>query len=213
MKETFYSKFIKRIMDFILSLVGLILLSPVFLTIAVMVKCQLGSPIIYKQERPGRLEKVFTLYKFRSMTDDTDSEGNLLSDEDRLTDFGRKLRSSSLDELPELMNILRGDMSIVGPRPLLIDYLSVYTMREKIRHNVRPGLTGLAQISGRNMIDWNSRLELDVKYVENISFRRDFRIIGKTILLVLKRKDVAVVTDDIEGNLAEIRNHDKRNKN
>ena len=147
-----YAKYIKRILDFILSLIALIVLSPVLLVVAILVRMKLGSPIIFKQQRPGKDEKIFTLYKFRTMTDKKDENGNLLPDSERLTKFGKVLRSTSLDELPELVNILKGDMSIVGPRPLLVEYLPLYSEEQKHRHDVRPGLTGLAQVSGRNSL-------------------------------------------------------------
>ena len=155
-----------------------------------MVRINLGSPIIFKQKRPGKDEKIFTMYKFRSMSDQKDKNGNLLSDKDRLTKFGRVLRSTSLDELPELFNILKGDMSIVGPRPLAIVYLEYYNEEEKKRHSVRPGLTGLAQINGRNLSNWDERFKNDIEYVENISFANDFKIILKTIKKVLLKEDV-----------------------
>ena len=162
-----YQKYIKRILDFILSLCALIVLSPVLLIVAILVRVKLGSPIIFKQKRPGKDEKIFTLYKFRTMTDEKDENGNLLPDSERLTKFGKFLRSTSLDELPELINILKGDMAIVGPRPLLVEYLEFYTEEEKHRHDVRPGLTGLAQVNGRNNLKWDDRLAYDVKYVNN----------------------------------------------
>ena len=165
-----YRKYFKRPLDFILALFGLIILSPVMLVIAILVRINLGSPVIFKQQRPGLNEKIFTMYKFRTMTDERDEYGNLLSDEKRLTPFGRFLRSSSLDELPELWNILKGDMSFVGPRPLLIRYLPYYNEAERMRHTVRPGLTGLSQVNGRNLVEWDRRLELDVEYAQNISF-------------------------------------------
>lgn len=185
-----YRKYIKRILDFVLSLAGIILLSPVLLIIAILVRINLGSPIIFKQERPGLNGKIFTLYKFRTMTDEVDENGELLDDELRLTKFGRLLRSTSLDELPELFNILRGDMSIVGPRPLLTEYLPYYKDEEKLRHSVRPGLTGLAQIKGRNLLEWDKRLALDVEYVKNLNFFMDLKIIIITIYKVLKRSDI-----------------------
>ena len=165
-----YRYFFKRLLDFVLSLLAIIVLSPVLLITALLVRSKLGSPVIFKQERPGKNEKIFTLYKFRTMTDEKDEEGNLLPDEIRLTRFGKLLRSTSLDELPELFNILKGDMSIVGPRPLLVSYLPYYTEKEKHRHDVRPGLTGLAQVKGRNYIAWDERFKIDVEYVENLSF-------------------------------------------
>jgi len=185
-----YRKYFKRPLDFILALFGLIILSPVMLVIAILVRINLGSPVIFKQQRPGLNEKIFTMYKFRTMTDERDEYGNLLSDEKRLTPFGRFLRSSSLDELPELWNILKGDMSFVGPRPLLIRYLPYYNEAERMRHTVRPGLTGLSQVNGRNLLEWDKRLELDVQYAQNISFFQDVLIILRTITNVLQRKDI-----------------------
>lgn len=185
-----YKKFIKRFLDLILSLMALILLMPLMLIIYILVRVKLGKPAIFKQERPGKDEKIFTLYKFRTMTDEKDENGNLLPDEQRLTKFGKMLRSTSLDELPELVNIIKGDMSIVGPRPLADCYLPWYNGREKHRHDVRPGLTGLAQVNGRNHLNWDQRFEYDVTYVENISLLLDIKIILKTVAKVLKRTDV-----------------------
>lgn len=187
-----YAKYIKRILDFVLSLMALIVLSPVLLIVAILVRVKLGSPVIFKQQRPGKKEKIFTLYKFRTMTDKKDENGNLLPDSERLTKFGKLLRSTSLDELPELINIIKGDMAIVGPRPLLVKYLPYYTEKEKHRHDVRPGLTGLAQICGRNNLDWNERFEMDLKYVNSVSFKEDLIIIFKTISSVLKHNDIEV---------------------
>ncbi len=186
-----YRKYIKRILDFTLSLIALIVLSPILLITATLVKIKLGSPIIFKQQRPGKNEKIFTLYKFRTMTDKKDEEGNLLPDEQRLTKFGKILRSTSIDELPELINILKGDMAIVGPRPLLVEYLELYNEEQRHRHDVRPGLTGLAQISGRNSISWEEKFKEDIEYVENISLLRDIKIILKTIAKVLKREGIS----------------------
>lgn len=201
-----YRKFIKRALDFILSLTALIVLSPILIVLAILVRCKLGSPILFKQERPGKDEKIFTLCKFRTMTDKRDAEGNLLPDSERLTKFGKLLRATSLDELPELINILKGDMSIIGPRPLLVSYLPYYTEEEKLRHTVRPGLTGLAQVSGRNFIDWDRRMEKDVEYVKHLSFRMDLKVIGLTVKTVLGHSDeVAEDTNAVEGNFAEIR--------
>lgn len=186
-----YKFFVKRCLDFVLSLMALILLSPVLLVVAVLVRVKLGTPIIFKQERPGRNEKIFRMYKFRTMTDQKDSEGRLLPDEIRLTPFGKKLRSTSLDELPELFNILKGDMSIVGPRPLLVKYLPLYNERQRHRHDVRPGFTGLAQVNGRNSISWEEKFEWDVKYVEGLSFGLDVKIIFQTVKTVLKREGIS----------------------
>lgn len=188
---------IKRIFDITASGAALVALSPVLAITAYKVKKNLGSPVLFKQTRPGLNGEPFEMLKFRSMTDATDSEGNLLPDSERLTDFGRFLRKSSLDELPELWNILKGDMSIVGPRPLLMRYIPHYTEAEQKRHNVRPGLTGLAQVSGRNMLNWDDRLALDTYYAENQSLLLDAKIILKTILVVLNKKDIAEVPGDI----------------
>lgn len=196
-----YRKYFKRPLDFILALFGLIILSPVMLVIAILVRINLGSPVIFKQQRPGLNEKIFTMYKFRTMTDERDEYGNLLSDEKRLTPFGRFLRSSSLDELPELWNILKGDMSFVGPRPLLIRYLPYYNEAERMRHTVRPGLTGLSQVNGRNLLEWDKRLELDVQYAQNISFFQDVLIILRTITNVLQRKDIVSGDEHVLKNL------------
>ena len=200
-----YKHFFKRLLDILISGIGLICLGPVLIVLAVLVRVKLGSPIIFKQERPGLNEKIFTLKKFRTMTDERDEEGKLLPDAQRLTKFGKFLRSTSLDELPELWNIFCGDMSLIGPRPLLISYLPYYTQREQLRHTVRPGLTGLAQISGRNLLEWDKRLEKDAEYVENLSFGLDIKIFFLTIKKVFVREDVVVDTNQIEGNLAEIR--------
>ena len=186
-----YSKYIKRVLDFTLSLIALIVLSPILLITAILARIKLGSPIIFKQKRPGKNEKIFTLYKFRTMTNEKDKEGNLLPDSERLTKFGKFLRSTSIDELPELINILKGDMSIVGPRPLLVEYLELYNEEQKHRHDVRPGLTGLAQVNGRNNLEWEQKFIQDVYYVEHISFWQDVKIIFKTIKNVLKRENVA----------------------
>lgn len=186
-----YAKYFKRILDFILSLIALIILSPVFLIIVILVRIKLGSPIIFKQERPGKDEKIFTLYKFRTMTDKKDEKGNLLPDSERLTKFGKALRSTSLDELPELFNILKGDMSIVGPRPLLTEYLPLYNEEQKHRHDVRPGLTGLAQISGRNTLSWEEKFKDDIAYINKITFINDLKIVFKTIFKVFKREGIS----------------------
>jgi len=200
-----YRHFFKRVLDVVISGIGLICISPILLLLAVLVRVKLGSPVIFKQERPGLNEKIFTLKKFRTMTDERDENGNLLPDEVRLTKFGRFLRSTSLDELPELWNIFCGDMSLIGPRPLLVSYLPYYTEREKLRHTVRPGLTGLAQVSGRNFLEWDKRLEKDAEYVENLSLGLDIKIFFTTIKKVFVRENVAADTNKIEGNLAEIR--------
>ena len=199
-----YEKFIKRPLDMILSTLALIVLSPILLITAVLVRVKLGSPVLFTQERPGKNEKIFKLYKFRTMTDKRDENGKLLPDTDRLTPFGKKLRATSLDELPELFNIAKGDMAIIGPRPLLVSYRPYYRGKEKLRHSVRPGLSGLAQVSGRNFIEWDKRLAKDVEYVEKITFLGDLKIIMMTIRQVLVHDNVAVDTTS-EGNLAEIR--------
>ncbi len=201
-----YKSCIKRCLDFLLSLCGLIVLSPILLVLCILVRVKLGSPIFFKQERPGKDEKIFTLCKFRTMTDKRDENGELLPDAVRLTKFGKLLRSTSLDELPELFNILKGDMSIVGPRPLLVSYLPYYSEREKLRHSVRPGLTGLAQVSGRNFIDWDRRLAKDVEYVENLSFTMDMKVLWMTVRTVFGHaEEVAEDTNVVEGNFAQIR--------
>ena len=189
-KRGFYEKYIKRIFDIVLSGLALIILSPVIAIVALLVRVKLGSPVIFKQDRPGLNEKIFKMYKFRSMTDDRDENGELLPDEDRLPSFGKKLRSTSLDELPELVNIFKGDMSIVGPRPLSVVYLPYYTEEERIRHTVRPGLTGLAQINGRNAISWEEKFRYDIEYVKNISLGLDISVFFGTIGKVLKREGI-----------------------
>ena len=201
-----YQLFIKRFFDFILSLVAIIILSPVFIIIALLVRIKLGSPILFKQERPGLNEKIFKMYKFRTMTSEVDEEGNLLPDEVRLTSFGQLLRSTSLDELPELFNIFKGDMSIVGPRPLLVKYLPLYNDEQKHRHDVRPGLTGLAQVNGRNAISWEDKFKYDVEYTKNVTFINDFKIIFETILKVIKRdgisSETSVTMEEFKGNVS-----------
>lgn len=186
-----YEKIIKRPLDLLLSGLGLLFLSWLFLILAVLVKRNLGSPVLFKQERPGRHGRIFRLCKFRSMTDAVGSDGSLLSDEQRLTGFGRRLRSTSLDELPELWNIFRGDMSIVGPRPLLVKYLPRYNERQTKRHDVRPGLTGWAQINGRNALSWEERLEMDVWYTEHVSFLLDAKIFFLTVRSVLRQEGIS----------------------
>jgi len=200
-----YQKFGKRLLDFLLSSIAIIILSPILLVLAILVRTKLGSPVLFHQERPGKDEKIFTLCKFRTMTDERDEQGNLLPDSVRLTKFGKFLRSTSLDELPELFNIWKGDMSIIGPRPLLVSYLPWYTEEEKLRHTVRPGLTGLAQVSGRNFIDWDRRLAKDVEYVKNLSFIMDLKVLWLTVKVVFDRSEVAEDTSVSEGNLAQIR--------
>lgn len=186
-----YDKVIKRFFDFFLALVALVVLALPLCVLAVLVRTKLGSPIIFRQERPGKNGKVFTLYKFRTMTDERDENGELLPDEIRLTKFGSLMRSLSLDELPEFYNILKGDMSFVGPRPLLVRYLPLYNQRQARRHEVRPGLTGLAQVNGRNLLTWDEKFEWDVKYVEEISPLLDVKILFKTVINVLKREGIS----------------------
>lgn len=204
-----YAKYIKRILDLILSLMALIVLMPLMIIIEILVRINLGSPIIFKQKRPGKNEKIFTLYKFRTMTDKRDIDGNLLPDEYRLTKFGKFLRSTSLDELPELINIIKGDMAIVGPRPLLVEYLPYYTEEEKHRHDVRPGLTGLAQVNGRNAISWEEKLKYDTEYIKKISFYSDLKIIFKTIKKTIKREDILMGNEFVVGKFIDQRKNKK----
>ena len=203
----FYEKYIKRLLDIVLSGAALVILSPVLLITAVLVRIKLGSPVIFTQERPGKDEKAVKLHKFRSMTDARDENGNLLPDKERLTGFGKKLRSLSIDELPELWDIFRGKMSFVGPRPLLVKYLPLYNAEQRHRHDVRPGLTGWAQVHGRNLTSWEERFEYDVEYVNNISFALDVKIIIMTIRCVFAREGInaegSATMEDFIGN-AEI---------
>lgn len=185
-----YRKFFKRFLDIIISLIFILCFWWLYIVIAILVRIKLGSPVLFKQDRPGLNEKIFKMYKFRTMTDEKDKDGNLLLDAERLTKFGKFLRSTSLDEIPELWNVLKGEMSLVGPRPLLVSYLTKYNEYEKRRHEVRPGITGWAQINGRNNTTWEERFKNDIYYVENISFKLDLKIIIKTILKVLKRSDI-----------------------
>lgn len=185
-----YKKYIKRLLDILISLCGIIMLSPVYLIVWILVRVKLGKPALFTQERPGKDGKIFKLYKFRSMTDERDEKGELLPDEVRLTKFGRMLRATSLDELPELFTILKGDMSLIGPRPLLVKYLPYYTEEESHRHDVLPGLTGLAQVNGRNAIGWEQRFAYDLEYVNNIGFLLDLKILCMTIGKVLNRSGV-----------------------
>lgn len=190
-----YKNYVKRCLDFLVSLCGIIVISPVLLVLCILVRVKLGSPVLFRQERPGRDEKIFTLCKFRTMTDARDENGELLPDAVRLTKFGKFLRSTSLDELPELINILKGDMSLIGPRPLLVKYLPLYNETQKHRHDVRPGLTGLAQINGRNAITWEQKFEYDVEYVNNLSFALDLRILFGTVRSVLRREGISSGTN------------------
>lgn len=185
-----YKKFFKRFFDIILSLIAIIILSPVYLIISVLVFIFMGWPILFKQPRPGKNEKIFNMYKFRTMTNKKDKDGNLLPDEQRLPKFGKFLRKTSLDELPEMFCILTGTMSFIGPRPLLVEYLPYYTKEEHHRHDVRPGLTGLAQANGRNLVNWDDRFKLDLEYVNNVSLKMDLSVIIKTISIVLKREGI-----------------------
>ncbi len=206
-----YERFVKRLLDFILSLLALIILSPLLLVTAILVRVRLGSPVLFRQDRPGRIDKktgkerIFKLYKFRTMTDERDpATGEPRPDEVRLTSFGKKLRSTSIDELPELINILKGDMAIVGPRPLLVRYLPRYSKEQRRRHEVRPGLTGLAQVNGRNAITWEEKFKYDVAYVDNISFVGDVSIIFKTVKSVIKHEGISSATsatmEEFKGN-------------
>ena len=190
-KQGFYEKFIKRPLDFLLALIAVVLLSPVLLVTAVLVRVKLGSPVLFRQERPGRYGRIFRLIKFRTMTDAGSADGTLLPDADRLTPFGRKLRATSLDELPELFNVLRGDMSLVGPRPLLVRYLPRYNAHQARRHEVRPGFTGLAQVHGRNAISWEEKFDWDVKYVDHVTFLGDCRILLATVKTVFSHEGIS----------------------
>lgn len=187
-------KYIKRILDIISSLLAIIILSPLLAVTAVLVKTKLGSPVLFKQERPGKDEKIFTLMKFRTMTDERDGNGELLPDEVRLTKFGKFLRSTSIDELPELFNILKGDMSVIGPRPLLVEYIPRYNEHQHRRHEVRPGLSGWAQVNGRNTVSWEDKFDMDVHYVDNYSFAMDVKILFMTVLNVLKKEGISSET-------------------
>lgn len=202
-----YVKFFKRPIDFMLSLLGILFLSPLLIVVAVLVRIYLGGPVIFKQQRPGMNEKLFTLYKFRTMTNETDEFGNLLPDEIRLTKFGQFLRSSSLDELPELFNILKGDMSFLGPRPLLVDYLPLYDENQRRRHEAKPGLSGYAQINGRNTVTWEEKFDLDVEYIENITFIGDAKIFFTTFKKVIAKEgissDTSVTMEYFKGTAKE----------
>lgn len=187
-------KYIKRILDIISSLLAIIILSPLIAVTAVLVKTKLGSPVLFKQERPGKDEKIFTLMKFRTMTDERDENGELLPDEVRLTKFGKFLRSTSIDELPELFNILKGDMSVIGPRPLLVEYIPRYNEHQHRRHEVRPGLSGWAQVNGRNTVSWEDKFDMDVHYVDNYSFAMDVKILFMTVLNVIKKEGISSET-------------------
>lgn len=208
-----YTMFFKRIIDIISSLVGLLLLIPLFVILWVLIRNKLGKPVLFTQNRPGRGTKVFKLFKFRTMTNERDETGKLLPDQLRITPLGRFLRKTSLDELPQLFNVLKGDMGLVGPRPLAVQYLPHYTEREMTRHNIRPGITGLAQVSGRNSLDWDKKLELDTQYVENLSFWLDIKILFKTLEKVIKRADVSETGVDSPGDFDVYRKAQKENQN
>lgn len=207
-RHRIYRRFFKRPLDFTLALLAIVVLSPIFLIIAALVKIKLGSPVIFKQQRPGLNEKIFTMYKFRTMTNESDSNGELLPDSKRLTKFGRILRSTSLDELPELFNVLKGEMSLVGPRPLLIEYVTLYNEQQRKRLHVLPGITGWAQVNGRNALTWEEKFALDTWYVENWSFMLDLKIIIKTILAVLMREGISargeVTMPRFTGNISAL---------
>ncbi len=208
-----YERFVKRGLDAFLATGALIVLSPVLLITAIMVRVKLGSPVLFTQDRPGRDEKIFKLYKFRSMTNQRDENGKLLPDDVRLTKFGRILRSTSLDELPELLNIIKGDMAVIGPRPLLVEYLPYYTVEEHHRHDIRPGLTGWAQVNGRNAIgSWEERFKYDLEYVNHVSFAMDLKVLYTTIIKVIKRSDIQVGSEIKVGRLDVARSEDKHTK-
>ena len=195
-KKGIYARWAKRPLDTVLAVVALIALSPLLAVIALLVRFKLGSPVLFKQDRPGRNAKIFKLYKFRTMTDSRDAEGNLLSDEERLTSFGKKLRATSLDELPELLNIIKGDMALVGPRPLLVRYLPRYNKHQARRHEVRPGITGLAQVKGRNALSWEDKFDWDVRYVDHVTLCGDWKILCATVRTVLKREGISSQTSE-----------------
>ena len=205
-KQGFYEKYIKRPQDFLCASLALVVLSPILAVTALLVRVKWGSPVLFSQERPGKDGKIFKLYKFRSMTDETDENGDLLPDSVRLTSFGRKLRSTSLDELPELFNMVKGDMSVVGPRPLLVRYLPRYNAQQARRHEVRPGFTGLAQVHGRNAISWEEKFDWDVQYVDHITFLGDWKIIFRTLITVLKREGISAVG---EATMSEFMGNEK----
>ena len=207
-----YRLFFKRIIDIFLSLIFILLFWWLYIVIIILVKKKLGSPVLFKQERPGLNEKIFTMYKFRTMTDEKDKNGNLLPDKDRLTKFGRFLRSTSLDEIPELWNVLKGEMSLVGPRPLLIEYLGFYTIEENKRHNVKPGITGWAQINGRNALSWEEKFKYDIEYVNRVSFFFDLKIIFYTIKKVMKKEDITDFKNENKEERFDDYRREKREK-
>lgn len=215
-----YRKYVKRFLDIILAIIAIVITLPIFLLTGILVLIFLGKPAIFRQKRPGKDEKIFTMYKFRTMTNKKDKDGNLLPDDQRLTKFGKFLRKTSLDEIPEFINILKGDMSFVGPRPLLIEYLPYYTKEEHHRHDVRPGLTGLAQVSGRNLASWELKFSKDIEYINNVTFKNDLKIVFNTVKLVLKSEGVvACPSGNLKfGKLNEERkitngNNNRKNKN
>ena len=213
MKQTLYARFIKRLLDLMISGCVLLLLSPVYAILAILVRIKLGKPVLFCQERPGKDEKIFRLYKFRTMTDARDANGELLDDAARLTRFGQFLRRTSLDELPEFYNIFRGDMSLIGPRPLLVEYLPLYSTHQKHRHDVRPGLSGLAQAHGRNLLSWEERFDLDVQYVQSVSFKNDLAIVLATIKGLVKEEGISsetsVTMEPFHGNPQEIHGQER----
>ncbi len=206
-----YKRFFKRPIDIFCALAAIIVFSWLYILVAILVRIKLGSPVLFKQPRPGKDEKIFNLYKFRTMTDERDENGNLLPDDVRLTKFGKLLRATSLDELPEAFNILKGDMSVIGPRPLLVKYLSQYNDRQKRRHEVRPGLSGLAQVNGRNAITWEEKFEYDVQYVENITFMGDFKILWLTVWKAFAKRDG--ISAEGEATMGEFVNKEKEKQN
>jgi lipopolysaccharide/colanic/teichoic acid biosynthesis glycosyltransferase len=208
MKKGLYEKFFKRLLDIILSFLAIILLSPIILMVSILVYFKLGSPVFFAQERPGKDRKIFKMYKFRSMLNSTDSKGKLLSDVERLTKLGKLLRATSLDEIPEIWNVLKGEMSFVGPRPLLVQYLERYNSEQKKRHNVRPGITGWAQVNGRNAISWEQKFKLDVEYVEKYSFLMDIKILFLTIKKVFVREGIS---QDGNVTMEEFMGEDNKN--
>ena len=205
-----YKKYIKRLLDIILSLIGIIILSPLLIILYFLVLIFMGYPAIFKQARPGKNEKIFNLYKFRTMTNKKDKNGKLLPDDKRLTKFGKFLRKTSLDELPELFNILFGQMSFIGPRPLLVEYLDYYTEEEHHRHDVTPGLTGWAQVNGRNLVNWDKKFQLDLEYVNNLTFKMDLKVIFKTIKVVLCREGINTESGNTMEKLSNIRKKAKK---
>ena len=208
-----YRAFIKRILDIVLSLLAIVVLSPIFAILALMVRIKLGRPVLFRQIRPGKDGKLFCIYKFRSMADQKDDQGELLPDTERTSRFGSVLRSTSLDELPELVNILKGDMSLVGPRPLAVEYLPYYSEEERRRHDVRPGLTGLAQINGRNTLQWEQKFAYDIYYVDHLSFPLDVKIMLQTPLKVFRREDVVPFGEGIEEDFNVYRERQRHGEN